>query len=108
MPWIEAGNEGFLNGVTAVELVAAPAAGRRLVRNVNFFNADTAAVTVTLRKLKGTTVIPLGRESLQPGDSWTPDRLIVLDATDESVQALLSAAPATANPAFDAAYADAT
>lgn len=109
MAFAEAGNETDLNGTTAVECVAAPAAAtRRLVRSVHFSNVDTAAVTVIVYKKKGATSRELARETLQVGEYWTFDKLTVLDATDESIEAKLTGAAATTNPTVDAAYADAT
>lgn len=108
MAFTEGGNEGALNGATAVDVVSAPGSGRRLVRNVHFYNADTAAVTITVRKNKGGTLSLLAKETLAAGDYWTFDKLIVLDATDEKVQAVMSGAAATTNPDYDAAYADVT
>jgi hypothetical protein len=105
MAFTETGNEGALNGVTAVDVVPAPASGRHIVRNLNFFNNDTAAVTITVVKDKGGTDYELAKETLQVGEYWTLDRLIVLDATDEKVQAFMSGAAATTNPDYDAAYA---
>jgi zona occludens toxin (predicted ATPase) len=108
MAFVETGNEGALNGATAVDIVPAPASGRHVVSKVNFYNNDTAAVTITLVKDKAGTDYELAKETLQPGENWnaiSPDAHIVLDATDEKVQAFLSGAAATTNPDFDAAYA---
>lgn len=109
MAFVEGGNETDLNGVTAVEVVAAPAAStRRLVRNVHFSNVDTAEKTIVLYKKKGATSRELAREVLAVGDYWTFDKLVILDATDESITAAMTAAVTTTNPTVDAAYADAS
>lgn len=105
MAFTEAGNEGALNGTTAVDVVPAPASGRHLVRNLSVYNIDSAVVTVTVRKNKGGTLSLLQKETLQVGDTLVYDKLIVLDATDEKVQVVMSGAAATTNPDFDAAYA---
>lgn len=108
MAFTEGGNEGALNGTTAVDVVTAPSSGRRLVRNVGIYNADTADVTVTLRKNKAGTLSLLAKETLSPGDTFIFDKLTVLDASDEKVQAVMSGAAAATNPDFDAAFADVT
>jgi hypothetical protein len=106
MAFETAGNEGALNGVTAVDIVPVPGAGERHdVIKVCFYNRDTAIVTITLVKDKGGTDYIIDSMSLNPGDQWTPTdstQLVVLDATDEKIQAYMSGAPATTQPSFDA------
>lgn len=100
-------NEGALNGTTPVTVVAAPGAStQRIVRNVKISNKDTAAVTVTLSKNKAATLRELCEVTLEAGDILLYDDVIVLDATDESVEAVLSGAAATTNPDYDSSYAD--
>lgn len=109
MAFIEVGNEGSLNGTTAVDVVSSPGAStRRLVSNVKFNNIDTATVTVILLKYKGGTTYEIARETLQVNEHWEYDSLIVCDATDEKVQAKMSGAAATTNPTFDIAAGDAS
>jgi hypothetical protein len=109
MSFTPRGNEGSLNGVTAVDVVTAPAGStQRLVKGVNFYNKDSAAVTITVVKDKAGADYELAKETLQVGESWTLDNVIVLDATDEQVQAFMSGAAATTNPTYDAAFADVT
>lgn len=109
MAFLEVGSETDLNGTTAVDVVAAPAAAtRRLVRNIHFSNVDTAPVTIIVYKKKGATSRELAREALAVGDYWTFEKVTVLDATDESITAKCLAAIATTNPTVDAAFADAT
>lgn len=109
MPFLEYGNEGVLNGTTDVDVVATPAAStRRLVRNVSFANRDSVAQTVVLYKAKGATQYELGRKTLATSEWWTFDKLVVLDATDEKLQAKMLAGHTTTAPCFDAAYADAS
>lgn len=110
MPFLEIGSEGALNGTTAVDVVISPAAStRRLVRNIGFVNRDTVAQTIVLYKNKGGTQYELGRsESLAANAGWTYEKLVVLDATDEKVQAVQLAAVTTTAPSYDAAYADAS
>lgn len=62
-------NEGAMNGVTAVDLVTAPAAGKfRQVKFVSIYNRDTANVTVTVRKDISATKRIIGTWTLAPGD----------------------------------------
>jgi hypothetical protein len=110
MAFVETGNEGALNGATAVDLVPVAAGGgaRHVVSKVNFYNRDTAEVTITLVKDKAGTDRYIATETLSPGESWQaigPDAHIVLDGTDEKLQAFMSGAAATTNPDYDAAYA---
>jgi hypothetical protein len=70
-PWE---NNGTLSGVTAVTLVPAPGAGaQRLIRSVTIYNADSAAVTVTVRITDGATHRIIARVTLAVGDTWTMD-----------------------------------
>jgi len=109
MAFLEKGNEGALNGTTGVSVVPTPGSGvRRLVRNVGVTNRDTVAHVVTLFKDKNGTAYELARESLQPADYWTFDKLMVLDADDESIVAKSDATATTTEPSFDAAFADAS
>ncbi|MES2180727.1 MAG: hypothetical protein V4493_01335 [Pseudomonadota bacterium] len=109
MAFVEAGSEGVLNGTTAVDVVAAPAAAtRRLISNVHFSNQDTVAHTVIVYKNVSGTLYELGRELLQVNEYWTFDKLTVADATTKKIQAKLLEAMVTTNPSYDAAYADAT
>lgn len=107
MAFTPGNNQGSLNGTTPVTLVAAPgAATQRLVRSISIQQRDTAAVTLTVRHLKGASTYQLWSGTLQPGDTWTDETTYVLDATDESITAVLSGAAATTNPDFISSYAD--
>lgn len=109
MAFLEGGNEADLNGTTPVTVVAAPGSStRRLVRSVHFCNVDTVSATIILYKKKGATSRELARQALASGAFWTFDKLTVLDATDELLEAKCLAAITTTNPTADAAYADAT
>lgn len=58
------------NGVTAVTIVAAPAASvQRQVRSIHIYNADTASVVVTVRLNNNATLRILVKATLAPGDS---------------------------------------
>jgi hypothetical protein len=111
MAVLPGGNEVAFNGTTPVTLLAAPAASTRRVvpRNgLKVHNRDTAQVTVTLRKLKGASTFVLKIIDLDPNDDWFYDGVVVLDATDESITALLGGAAATTNPDADVAYLEHT
>lgn len=61
---------GQLNGTTYVTLVAAPSSGTRIVKTVNVYNADTAAVTVTFEMYNGTTGYVIAQQLLQPTENF--------------------------------------
>lgn len=106
MPFTETGNEGLLNGTTPVTLTPAPASGaRHNVFAASIHNADSAPATVTLRKNKGGVLRRVGKETLQPGETWEYTKALILDATDESFEAVLDAAHTSVAPEFDTAYA---
>lgn len=108
MPFVETPSTGTLNGSTPVVIVDSPLAGRRVVGKITFYNRDTAAVTITLVKTVAGTDRFLGREVLNPADTWQPvdpNSHLVLDDDDQSVRAFMSAAAATTNPDFDASFA---
>lgn len=109
MATLPGGNEGALNGTTPVVIVAAPAlATQRTIKDISFHNRDTATVQVTLRKIKGASTFELTRVDINSRSTYVWDKVVVLDATDESVTAVMSAAPATNQPDFDASYLETT
>src|SRR5438132_245085 len=106
MTFAEKSNEGALNGSTAVDIVAVPGSGvTRVVRQINVFNRDTAAVTLTLIYDNG-TARTIDKQTLQPDESYIYDGVLVLDATTKKVTAKLAGAPATTQPDFVASYAE--
>jgi hypothetical protein len=63
-------NDGLTNGVTAVTLLAAPAATlSRQVKLLTVYNADTVAATVIIRLNNSGTFRRVARELLAPGES---------------------------------------
>lgn len=109
MAFTELASEGALNGTTEVELVAAPGAStRRLVRAVEIHNKDTAAVTVTVSKKVASTLYRIAKVTLDPDDTLVIDSVRILDATEESIVAVLAGAVATNQPEFNTTYADVT
>jgi hypothetical protein len=74
---------GELNGTTAVDIVPAPAASaRRTVTEIVLHNADTAAVTVTLRLDDNGTVRIIRAIPLAAGESWEMSTQAALDGAD--------------------------
>jgi hypothetical protein len=111
MAFVEGSNDGTLNSVTQVTLVAAPAAAtRRIVRYLSVQNRNNASVVLTVRFVNGANVRQLWSGTLLDGDTWEfgeDGQVIVLDATTKSVAAVLAGAPTT-QPDFTAHYADVT
>jgi len=67
----EGENDGVLNNTTAVSLVAAPAAAtRRIVKEIVIYNADTAAVTVTIRINNNSNYRRIQKVTLAAGATW--------------------------------------
>ena len=102
------GNEGSLNGVTAVTAVAAPAAGKQRVvmaNGVAIHNLDTVAHTFTFQKNKNSTLYVLQVDAtVAAGAVATLAKPVVLDATDESLEVVDDAGATTTEPTFDAAF----
>lgn len=100
-------NDGALNGTTAVTVVAAPGAGVvRTAQTIFIYNADTAAVTVTVQLDNDGTDRILVKVTLAVGDTLRIDGPLVLDATTKKIEAVMSAAAAATNPAFYSCYGD--
>jgi hypothetical protein len=98
-----------LNGTNVVTLVAAPATStRRIVKNINIQNRDTAAVTVTVGYLNNASTRQIAKVTMQPGDTLTfgEEDFYVLDSTLKSITAVMSASATTTNPDFVACWAD--
>jgi len=99
--------DGTLNGTTPVTVVSAPAAGVvRTVQTIFIYNADTAAVTVTVIYDNGGADRIMLKATLQVGETLRLDGPIVLDETDTLIEAKLAGEPATTNPSFVASYED--
>ena len=78
--FIEAPNDGTLNGTTPVTIVASPAAStRRVIKDIVIFNRDTAAVTITINFVNGASTRKIWQGTLQTNESMTIDA--VYDAT---------------------------
>lgn len=105
------GNEGALNGTTAVTILAAPGAGFQRVTPANgvaVHNRDTVAHTITFQKNKNATAYVLDvAVSLAAGAVAMLGKKVVLDATDESLEAVSDATATTTEPSFDVAALEA-
>jgi len=98
--------EGNMNGATPVTIIPAPAnaSTRHIVSYIRFHNADTASVTVTLRKVTGAGTFQIAKETLLTLESFEFRLPVSLDGTGESITALLGGAHATTAPTYDATY----
>ena len=98
------GNEGDLNGATPVTALAAPAAATQRVvpaRGWSVYNADSAKRDITFQKRKGGNVFVLQKIfQVSIGGLAVFDKVVVLDATDESLENLADGL-ATVQPQFD-------
>lgn len=104
-----AGDDGVLNGVTPVTLVAAPGAGvERTIpeKGISVYNADTATVTLSVRKVSAGGTRVIDTVTLLTGEKYSNDTKIVLDAATDSVTAVLSGAPATTQPDWCVSWGD--
>lgn len=100
-------SDGTLNGTSYVDVVAAPASSTyRTLGVVNFYNADTAAVEITLALDNNGTVRVLYKTTVQSGDSFIYDAPINLDATTKKLKAKMTSAAATTNPDWVSSYSD--
>jgi len=109
MAFLEINNNGTLNSTTPVTVVAAPAAStRRLLKNLVFYNADTASVTLTINYVHGANTRILKRVTITTLDTYVWEPMLVLDATNKSLTAVLAGAITTTQPDFVSNYADVT
>lgn len=106
------GNEGSLTGATAVTILAAPAAATQRVvpsDGASVYNADSANRDFTFQKNKGGTITILHKVvGVVPGGRSGLPKKVVLDATNESLEARSDAVAATVEPHFDVAAMETT
>lgn len=100
-----AGEDGVLNGTTPVTIITAPT-GTNTIANklITVANIDTAVVTVSLRKVSAGGTRVLWKGDLDVGDTLLFDDVVILDATTDSITAVMSAAPATTQPDVSSSY----
>ena len=109
MAFTETSSNGTLNSTTPVTIVAAPAAStRRLTRNLIFYNADTASVTLILSEVHGANTRIFKRITITTLDAYVWTEPLILDATNKSVTAVLAGAITTTQPDWITNYADVT
>jgi len=113
MPNSYGGASGLAAGTTALVVVPAPSSDkvRRVVRGMRCFNADTAAVTLTVRKsLAGSGMhYVVDRVDLASGAVWKfgdMGEVLVLCGTDESVTAVLAGPVSSVPPNLTASWED--
>jgi hypothetical protein len=99
------GNEGNLNGATAVTILAAPAASKQRIvpaNGVSFYNADSVSHDFTVQKNKNSTITIVWKQaSVASGAVVLMAKKVTLDATDESLEAKIEGAHTTTAPTFD-------
>lgn len=106
--FLEGSNDGVMNGATPVTVAAAPSGTtKRVVTDIAIYNADTAAVTLTVRLVSSGNNRKIWSGSLAIGATWQFRGTKVLDV-NKRIEALLSGAAATTNPDFTADWADHT
>lgn len=100
-----AGDDGTLNGTTPVTIVPAPGASdQHVVFAITIHNVDTAVVTVSVRKVSAGGTRIIARKDLDPEDTLIIDERIVLDATTDSITAVMSGAAATTDPDWTSSW----
>jgi hypothetical protein len=111
MAFTEGSADGTLNGVTEVDIVAAPAgATRRLVRWISIVNVDTGPVTVTLGLNNTGSKRVICKVTLAVGDNLylSDGDVEILDTVNKKIFAKMSAGPTSVNPDFTSGWADAS
>ena len=107
MAFTAGGNEGALNSTTEVTIVSSPGAStQRVIRTINIHNKDTASVSLIVSHKKSSTLRRIKKVTLEPDDTWESTQVYVLDATDESIVAVLGGAITTNQPEYVVSYAD--
>ena len=90
--WKAVGGEITLNGTTPVTLAGPPPAGKTQVV-IGLSGVPDASYTLTLRKNKGGTLTNIQIVSgIVSGGKWPAIEPVALDATDETLEAVLNTA----------------
>lgn len=109
MPFTSGGNEGFLNGMTAVEVVGAPTINgvTRLVREIIICNLDSVNIALSLVLYDGSNEYPIvdkGKTvSVNKVERW--QGILALD-TSKLIRAYMGGAVTTTAPSFTGYYVD--
>jgi len=106
------GNEGSLTGAAAVTILAAPGASTQRVipkGGAGVYNFDTVAHDITFQKNKGAVITELFKVvGVAVGGVALLPKIVVLDATNETLEAKSDATATTAEPKFDVAAMETT
>ena len=88
-------------------ICSAPSAGTRIVKNINIFNADTVAATVTVNLQTASAERVLYKATLAADEALIRNDAIVLTTAD-SLEVILGGAVTTNELPFYVAYGDFT
>lgn len=101
------GEEGNLNGTTPVTIISAPGASEQHVTaagSVSVYNNDTVDHRVIFQKNKAGTITEIARVLITSLGAGLMPKKVVLDDTDETLEAVSDATATTTEPKFDSAY----
>ena len=109
MAFAEGGSNGTVDD-TATEIVAAPASGKRIVRTMTFYNADTADAELEVRLDNNVNERIICKITLEPGDTleWGEGNQVLVLGTTDSINANTTVAPTTTDLDWTASYGDST
>lgn len=103
-------SHGPMDGITEVELVAAPGAGvQRAILLARIYNEDSAGVTITASKKVAGVLYRLEKVPLDVNGVMFPvdgGKVLELTGTDQSLVAVMAGAPATIQPKFVCSWVD--
>jgi len=103
----ESAQETRLTDTNNTTVVSAPGSGvRRLIQNIHFDNPDSVQHYVSLFKTTAAGDKRLLRVLIASNAFYTFNKLTVLNATSESVYAVLDANPTSEGVTIDVAFAD--
>ena len=109
MPFAEGNSNGTVDD-NATEIVAAPASGKRIVRTMTFYNADTVDAELEVRFDNNVNERTICKITLEPGDTleWGEGNQILVLGTTDSINANTTAVPTTTDLDWTANYGDST
>jgi len=109
MAFAEGGSNGTVDD-NATEIVAAPASGKRIVRTMTFYNADTADAELEVRLDDAGDDRIICKITLEPGDTleWGEGNQVLVLGTTDKIEAITAVAPTTTDLDFTASYGDST
>jgi len=109
MAFAEGSNSGTVDE-NATEIVAAPASGKRIVRTMTFYNADTVDAELEVRFDNNVNERIICKIALEPGDTleWGEGNQVLVLGTTDSINANTAIAPTTTDLDWTASYGDST